>query len=125
VSKAARSVFLFGVYVVVLGMTLVVAPNPLLRLFGVAETYEVWIHVLGVLIFNIGVFYVLAGLNEIRPIVLASIPIRFGTMTLLVLFVLLGDAENALILFGLVDVACALWTIAALRADARAMSDAA
>ena len=121
-SKAARSVLLFGIYVVALGVVLVVAPNPLLRLFGVAETHEVWIHVLGVLIFNIGICYVLAGSNDIRQIVAASVPIRFGTMTFLLLFVLLGHADAALIGFGLVDVATAIWTLTALRADARAQA---
>jgi hypothetical protein len=120
VSKGARSVLLFGIYVVALGVTLVIAPNPLLRLFGVAETHEVWIHVLGVLIFNIGIVYVLAGSDDIPQIIVASIPIRFGTLTFLLLFVLLGNADPALIAFGLVDAATAIWTVAALRADARA-----
>jgi hypothetical protein len=120
VNKAARSVLLFGIYVVALGVTLVVAPNPLLRLFGVAETHEVWIHVLGVLIFNIGIFYVLAGSTNIPQIIVASVPIRFGTLTFLLLFVLIGNADSALIGFGLVDAATAIWTLTALRADARA-----
>lgn len=119
-TKAARSVFLFGIYVVGLGLVLILAPNTLLGLFGVAKTHEVWIRVLGVLIFNIGVYYLLAGRNDFRPIIVASIPIRFATMTFLVVFVLLRYADAAVIPFGLIDVATALWTLTALRADARA-----
>jgi hypothetical protein len=119
VSKAARSVFLFGIYVVALGLVLIVAPNTLLGLFGVAKTHEVWIRVLGVLIFNIGVYYVLAGRENFRSIIVASIPIRFGTMTFLVIFVLLNYADAAVIPFGLLDVATAIWTLTAIRADAR------
>jgi hypothetical protein len=118
--KAARSVFLFGIYVVGLGLVLIVAPNTLLGLFGVAKTHEVWIRVLGVLIFNIGVYYILAGRSDFRPIIVASVPIRFGTMTFLAIFVLLSQADAAVILFGLVDVASAIWTLTAIRAENRA-----
>jgi len=118
--KAARSVFLFGIYVVGLGLVLIVAPNTLLGLFGVAETHEVWIRVLGVLIFNIGVYYILAGRRDLRPIIVASVPIRFGTMTFLAIFVLLNQADATVILFGFVDVATAIWTLSAIRAEHRA-----
>ena len=56
-SKSARSVFVFGIYLALLGSVLVVAPNVLLSLFGVALTDEVWIRVVGVLV--IGVSFVL------------------------------------------------------------------
>ena len=120
-SKAARSLFVFGIYVEGLSLVLIVAPNVLLRLFGVARTHEVWIRVLGVLVFNIGVYYLLAARHEFRPIIVASIPIRFGLMAFFVAFVLLDYADPAVLAFGLLDVVTALWTIAALRADARTL----
>jgi hypothetical protein len=39
-SRAARTIRWFGVYLVLLGLALVVTPNLLLSAFGVAETRE-------------------------------------------------------------------------------------
>ena len=72
------------------------------------------------LIFNIRIFYLLAGRNGFPPIIVASISIRFATMMFLVVFVLLNYADAAVIPFGLLDVATAVWTLTSLRADARA-----
>jgi hypothetical protein len=120
VSKAARSVFVFGVYVEGLALVLIFAPNRLLALFGVAPTHEVWIRVLGVLVLNTGVYYLLAGRCDFRPIIIASVPVRFGLMLFFVSFVLLDYGKPAILLFGALDVLTAIWTVAALRADARA-----
>ncbi len=48
-SKAAFTVKVFGVYLFVLGLILLVSPNTLLSIFGIPETTEVWIRVLGVI----------------------------------------------------------------------------
>jgi len=49
-SKAAFTVKAFGVCLAVLGLTLVVASNVLLGLFGIPATSEVWIRVVGELV---------------------------------------------------------------------------
>ena len=119
-SKAARSVFVFGIYAEGLALVLIFAPNRLLDLFGMATTHEVWIRVLGVLVLNIGVYYLLAARFEFRPVILASIPVRFGLMLFFVAFVLLDYATPAILLFGGLDVLTAFWTVAAISADSRA-----
>ncbi|MGQ0670268.1 MAG: hypothetical protein ACT4PO_11450 [Actinomycetota bacterium] len=42
-TQTARSVFVFGLYLLVLGAGLVVAPNLILATFEVPNTREVWI----------------------------------------------------------------------------------
>ncbi len=53
-SRAAFTVKAFGVYLLLLGAALVFVPNLLLSLLGMPPTTEVWIRVVGVLVFNIG-----------------------------------------------------------------------
>jgi hypothetical protein len=53
-SKSAFTVKAFGIYLLVLGVGLTFAPNLLLSVFGMPATSEVWIRVVGVLVFNIG-----------------------------------------------------------------------
>lgn len=68
-SQAARSLFVFGIYLFLLGAVLVVAPNLLLPLFQMPETSEVWIRVVGMLVFIVGYYYV-AAKNELVPVFL-------------------------------------------------------
>ena len=56
-SKSARSIFVFSIYMFVLGLILIVIPNVLLNLFTLPETNEVWIRVVGMLILILGFYY--------------------------------------------------------------------
>lgn len=49
-SKAAKSVLVFGIYLVVIGLTFMVVPNVALGLFGFPVTNEPWICVMGMLL---------------------------------------------------------------------------
>ena len=55
-SRSARSVFLFAIYLFVLGPVLLLAPNFLLSAFNIPETGEVWIRVVGMLATFIGYY---------------------------------------------------------------------
>ena len=63
-SKAALSMFVFGIYVILLGIILMVVPNALLAIFGLPATTEVWVRVVGMLVFLIGYYYIRASRNE-------------------------------------------------------------
>ena len=65
-SKSAFTVKVFGVYALVLGIALIVVPNLLLGIFGLPVTSEVWIRVVGVVVFNFGVGYWFAAKSEAR-----------------------------------------------------------
>ena len=117
-SKAAQSVRYFGMYVMALGVTLIVAPNLVLGMFGMPPTAEVWIHVVGVLAFIIGLFNYVASASQYLPFLKATVASRCFVLAAFIAFAALGLAPPVLILFGLVDFAGAIWTWFALRADA-------
>jgi hypothetical protein len=118
VSRAARSLFIFGIYLEFLAATLILAPNVLLAAFGVASTHEIWIHLLGVVAGSIGIYYLLAARRDLAPIIVASVPVRFALTAFFVGFVLFDHADPSILLFGVVDAAGAAWTLTALRPDA-------
>ncbi len=60
-SRAGRSLFIFGIYLVLLGILLVGFPNFLLNVFGVPSSTEVWIRVSGILVIIIGYYDIQAG----------------------------------------------------------------
>ena len=117
-SRAARSVQAFGFYLVGLGIALAVVPNLLLGAFGLPATPEVWIRVVGVLVLNIGIYYLCAAADEARRVFRVSVHTRALVLIAFLVFVLLGFASPRLVLFGAVDLAGGLWTLLALRRDA-------
>jgi hypothetical protein len=118
-SRAALSAQVFAVYVMATGAMFVVAPNAMLSLFGVPPTTEPWVHVVGVLACMIGIYAWVGGRHDHRPFLVASVGTRVLVFAAFTTFVLLGLAPPVLALFGVVDLAGALWTHLALKADAQ------
>jgi hypothetical protein len=117
-SRAATSLFVFGVYLAGLSVLLLLAPNLLLGMFGIAATTEVWIRVVGMLAAFLAFYNIQAARNELTLFIQWSVYIRASVIGFFIVFVLTGLAPPALILFGIVDFVAALWTFIALRQDA-------
>lgn len=116
-SHSARTVFVFGIYLVVLGMILLVMPNFLLGMFMVPSTNEVWIRVAGMLVLFVGFYYILAARKELIDMIRLTVYLRSTVILFFAAFVLLGLACPPLILFGVFDLLGAIWTGLALRSS--------
>lgn len=116
-SKSAFSVKAFGIYLLLLGVGLTVVPNLLLSVFGMPPTTEVWIRVAGILVFNIGIYYIYAAKCEARAFFQASVYTRILVLVSFAAFAALGFASPVLVLVGAVDFAGGVWTQLALRAE--------
>ncbi|MCX6045409.1 MAG: hypothetical protein NT075_09860 [Chloroflexi bacterium] len=116
-SKPAFTVKVFGIYLVVLGIGLTFIPNLILAVFGMPQTTEVWIHVVGVLLLNIGIYYWFAAKCEATAFFRASVYTRTLVLVSFAIFAALGLTSPVLILFGTADFAGAVWTHLALRAE--------
>jgi len=114
-TKAARSVFVFSIYLFILGSILVAVPNRLLSLFGLPHTGEVWIRVVGMLAVVLGFYYLTAARRELTPFFRATVFGRLAVLIFFIAFVLAGFAPPILILFGVIDALGAVWTAVALR----------
>jgi hypothetical protein len=115
VSKSATSVFVFGVYLVFLGLLLIIAPNVLLRIFGFAMTTEVWVRVVGVLVLCLAFYYVQAGRRELVEFFRWMVIVRALVFVCFALFAALKLAAPPLALFGCVDLLGSVWTALCLR----------
>ena len=115
-TKAARSVLIWSVYAFVIGVLLAAAPNFLLSLFGIPETDEVWIRILGFVVILLALYYWDGARNEARHLFVASVLGRVFVVVAFVVLVVTGEPWQ-LLLFAAVDLAGALYTLAALRAD--------
>jgi|AGTN01.1.fsa_nt_gi hypothetical protein len=116
-SKAAKSVFVFGIYILIVGTTLMIMPNTLLGISGLEPASDVWVRVTGMLIAILGFYYTLCAKQEITYFFKLSVIGRIVPSIVFTIFVLLGFAKWPLILFSTIDVSCAIWTAVALRSS--------
>ena len=114
-SNAAKSVFVFGIYAVVVGLGFLVIPNVLLPLFGFGATTEVWIRALGMVLVSAGYLYLQSGRNEVTSFFPWTVHGRAFVVVCFIAFVVLGLAKPMLLLFAAIDFLGALWTGLALR----------
>lgn len=116
-SRAARTVFVWGIYLLILGGAFVVSPNVVPVTFGFPATQEVWIRVVGMLVLLLSYYYLQAARSENTGFFHWSVNARAAVIVFFVAFVALGFAQPMLILFGVVDVLGAAWTRLALRSS--------
>lgn len=116
-THVAWSIRVFGIYMLLLGTTLVIAPNTLLTLFGLPTTEEVWIRVAGMMTMGLGYHYTSASLYPLDLIQFYrwTVWLRPTVFLFFLAFVLLGWAGAPLLYFGIGDVVAAAWTGWAMR----------
>ncbi|HUR88645.1 MAG TPA: hypothetical protein VMZ74_06110 [Ramlibacter sp.] len=119
-SAPAKSLFVFAIYLLLLGALLVLAPNFVLGLFRIAPTSEVWIRVVGMLVLVIGTLDALGSIAELQVYIRWTVGVRVAVFVFLCAFAVTGLGPMVLILFGLVDFAGAMWTAWALRRNSQA-----
>ncbi|CAN7432481.1 hypothetical protein [Pseudomonas sp. GL-B-26] len=120
-SRSAFSAKVFAIYLFVVGAVLVVAPNFLLAIFRIPPTSEVWIHVVGVIAFNIGIYAWIAAKHENKPFLEASVYTRFVVFVAFTTFAVVGLASPMIVLFAVADLFGGIWTYFALKADAQSI----
>jgi len=119
-SRAAKSLFVFGLYLCGLGGFLLLFPNVLLHFFGVPPTREIWIRINGMFVICLAFYYLQAARHELTSFIRWTVWARVAVIFYFTVFVLVAGAPRILILFGLVDLLSAIWTLAALKYDATA-----
>lgn len=119
-TNAAKSILVYGVYLLVLGVILVLIPNVPLSIFGIPTTHEVWIRVIGVMAGAFGNFYVRAARAGMTDFFRWTVASRIALVVFFIIFVAVGLAPINLLLLGAPDIPFVAWTVLALRADGAA-----
>jgi hypothetical protein len=114
-NNTARSIAVFGIYLTVTGLSLILIPNTILPLLGLATTTDIWIRVVGLLTLILGGYFLYSVRYDDRVFHRATVYARIVFFMGVTAFVLLGLASPLLIAFGLVDLAGATWTWLTLR----------
>ena len=96
---------------------MLLAPGLLLPLFGLVFTGEVWVRVAGWLVCLLGFYYTASGYQNATSFIRLTVYGRATVFAFYVVVVLLGQMPPPLLAVGAVDLASAIWTAVALRAE--------
>ena len=113
-SPSAISIFVFGIYIVLVGAGFLFIPNTVLPIFKFPKTNEPWVRILGVVVVVLGFYYVIAGQNELTPFFWATVVGRFAVLISFLVIVVTKKAPPMLITFGVIDAVGGIWTLLTL-----------
>jgi len=114
-SRAGKSVLVFGIYLIGMGVNFIAAPNLFLSMFGFPASNDVWIRVVGMLALLLAFYYIQAARLELGAFFQLTVYARASVIFFFGAFVALGYVQPTLVLFGAVDLLGAIWTALALR----------
>src|SRR5207253_8679027 len=104
-SRAGISILIFGVYIVLNAITLMVAPNVMLGTLHQPPTQEPWLRVFGAVIFVLGLYYIQAARQEVVAFFRWTTWGRPLLMAILLLLVMVRIVPPVMLVFGVIDVA--------------------
>jgi hypothetical protein len=114
-SPAARSIAAYAVYLFAQGLTLLLVPNVALRIFGLPETTEIWVRIVGMTVTFFAIYYVVAARYEVRPFFVVSVATRLSVPVIFLAFIATGLAAWNILLFTPADILFTAWTAFALQ----------
>lgn len=114
-TRPARSLFIFGIYIVMTGFAFLAVPEFLMSLLRLPPATVGWARVIGLLAVVIGAYDCVGARSESLAYIRASVPVRFGFATGAALLVAFAQMPPTVLLFGATDMAGAIWTALALR----------
>jgi len=118
-SRAAMSIFIFGIYVIFLGITFLFVPEIMFLMLAYPTPPDIVSHILGMVFLLLAYLYIRAGLDEVgmKKFFMWSVHTRATVIIFLSVFAALQLVSPLAIMFGAIDLAAALWTFWALRKD--------
>jgi hypothetical protein len=114
-TRAAWSIFIFGIYVVIMGLALFAVPGLVLAATGLPRAGEVWIRIMGMIVVFLGYYYLRAARAEMTDFFRWSVHTRPWPLVVFIALAALRLAPPVIILFAVGDLLGAIWTAWALR----------
>jgi hypothetical protein len=95
--KASKSVFYFGIYILITGLTLLLAPSILLKLLMIDDSPNIWMQLLGLALCALGYYYSKAARDNNIDFYKGTIPVRIAQLGVVILLVWIYDGPYILI----------------------------
>ncbi|MEA2016752.1 MAG: hypothetical protein U9O59_08675 [Actinomycetota bacterium] len=121
ISRLAKSVFFFGIYIVLTGLFLLAFPGIILGIVCLDVSGSAVVRLLGMMLIFYGYYYIRAGISgkEMIGFFWWTVHTRMSAIIFLSALVLMNLAPPIIITFGVVDLSGAIWTLVELRISKR------
>ena len=118
-SRAAFSLFVFGIYMICIGIFFLFFPNIIFMILAYPTDPDIASRVLGMVIIIIAYYYVRSALDEegMREFYKWTVHTRASVIIFLIFFVVFRLVSPLIIIFSVIDLAGAIWTFWALRKE--------
>lgn len=113
-NEPITSLRVWSYYVLGIGAGLLLIPNLIFDVFGIANTSEVWVRVVGLVAIVLGIVYLDGARRQDVGVARASVPARLAAVVGFIALWATGGPWQLLI-FGAADLAGMVWTYNALR----------
>lgn len=113
-TKSAKTVFIFGIYLILEGIFLIFAPSNLLAAIGLPDPESVWRIILGFVVFVLGYYYMKNAQSNLEPFFKFTVQIRILQFFFFVILYFTDQGSLTLIGFSLIELLAGLWTLSAI-----------
>lgn len=115
--RVNKSIFIFGIYSMIMGGVLLFFPKLILPLVNLPITGEPWFNLLGFVLLCSSYYYIRSAFSLNRKFAVYTVHTRLLAPLVLLYLILTGKAEWHFISFGLIDGFGGMWTWYELKHD--------
>lgn len=102
-NRVSKSIFIFGLYSLLMGMVLLFLPNIVLPLFNLPVSGEPWLNLLGFVLMCSSYYYIRSALSDNVQFALYTTHTRFAAPLVVAYLITTGKADWHFVSFGIVD----------------------
>ncbi|WP_436514937.1 hypothetical protein [Ekhidna sp. To15] len=109
-NKPAKTVWLFGLYLIVEGLFLMLAPSWVLSGIGLPDPESVWRLILGFVVAVLGYYYVRNANENLIPFFGFTVQIRIIQFVFFIWLYVFDRGTLSLVAFSFIEFAAGMWT---------------
>lgn len=109
-SGVSKSILIFGIYSLMMGIVLLFIPHLILPIFNLPVSGEPWLNLLGFVLVCSSYYYIRSGLSGNMQFALYTTHTRFAAPLIVAYLIATSKADWYFLSFGIVDGEGGLWT---------------
>ncbi|MEP1094003.1 MAG: hypothetical protein ABJG78_02775 [Cyclobacteriaceae bacterium] len=114
-NKAAKTIWVFGIYLLAEGIFLMLAPAWVLTEIGIPEAQSIWRLIVGFVVAALGYYYIRNAKENLSPFFRFTIQIRIVQLAFFLFLYFFERGTLPLVGFSLIEFLAGIWTWRALR----------
>ena len=118
-SRAALSLFIFGIYLIIIAIIFLFVPEILFLIVMVPTDPDIMSRLFGMILVFLAYYFIRGALDEegLKKFFMWTVHTRTTVIIFQIIFVALQLVNIIILIFGAIDLAAAIWTFWALRKD--------